>query len=354
MIAKFSAAEARQTAEIVKQAKQGLRREAAALREQQALIQASIDQGWNAQLSLLMNTAVEGRTEICCDSVFKFKALLRMGLRVFEYGKVRKQSGVRNASVITKEIDAVKSDIFKLFDNFIDSSPAAVKKHYDSAADFHKLNYQELLNAMRIGSTDEFNCDSSYLDEFYEDSSYLDAVPAEFSFSAKCSTYLEKLNDKIRGYKKLGKELEIAKNFKDDYSMTSGDYEFYEDDKDNDILQPTNERNTFKIKWASDEIPDFMIEPLCTRNGLSWIASKNGQLLQDAIFECLRGTATLGKNSKSLKFKLTGKGWYFVNDADYHYPSCMPDDLVEIIARQDFIIADTSATSRSYTIKVKW
>lgn len=139
-----------------------------------------------------------------------------------------------------------------------------------------------------------------------------------------------------------------------DYAMAYGDYEFYEDDRDNDILQPTNERNTFKIKWSSDQVPDFMIEPLGTRNGLTWMAAKNGQVLLAAIFECLRGAATVGKNSKSLKFKLTGKGWYFLGDDEKRIHSCMPDDLAEIIEKQDFTIADTFASAGTYTIKVKW
>ena len=349
MITKFSAEEARKEvelakkqAELEKHANQERRLEAAALRERQEQIQASIDQAWNAQMTLLIDASVEGRTEIYCDSVFKFKELVRRGLRVLEYGKVRKQSGVRSASFITKEIDAVKSKIFKLFDKFIDSSPSIVKKYYDTAADFHKLNYEELINTMRSGPTDEFCGDSAYLDYVRDD------------FSIKYSIHLEKLNDEIREYKKLGRELEIAKNFVDDYAMTSGEYEFNEDHQDKDILEPINERNTFKIKWASDEGPEFMSEPLFTKTGLNWISSEYGQNLLTSIFESLKGAAAKGKSWISLKFKLTNDGWYFTNDVGNKYPSCMPDDLVEIIARERFIIADTSATTRSYTIKVKW
>jgi len=33
---------------------------------------------------------------------------------------------------------------------------------------------------------------------------------------------------------------------------------------------------------------------------------------------------------------------------------CMPDELVEIIARENFTIDDTTATQKSYAIKVSW
>ena len=108
------------------------------------------------------------------------------------------------------------------------------------------------------------------------------------------------------------------------------------------------------VMWSQDSVAEFMSEPLFSKHGLNWISDEYGQNLLEAIFDCLKGAASRGKNRTSIMFKLTSHGWYFVNDVGYHYPSCMPDDLVEIVEMQGFIVSATSATSRSYTIKVKW
>ena len=108
------------------------------------------------------------------------------------------------------------------------------------------------------------------------------------------------------------------------------------------------------VMWSQDSVAEFMSEPLFSKHGLNWIADEYGQNLLEAIFDCLKGVALRGKNRASIMFKLTSHGWYFVNEVGYHYPSCMPNDLVEIVEMQGFIVSATSVTSKSYTIKVKW
>ena len=96
-----------------------------------------------------------------------------------------------------------------------------------------------------------------------------------------------------------------------------------------------------------------MNAPLLSGVGLAWLSTYRGQSLVEEVFDALSATAESGKSSAKLDFSLSKDGWYFLAGGRKIF-SCMPDELVDIIARENFNIDDTVSTERAYSIKVSW
>ena len=372
MVTKFSASEARQTVELAKQqaerdqkANEARKRDEDALREKQSLIQEAIDRGWAAQKTLIIDAAIDRKKELTLRTpIYKFRNLIDVGIDFIEIGWVKNQEVETNEDLYSYEDYERRSEMIGSLEEGI------------------RLLTRELMQAAHsdwgqyYGSVEKYiESINRAVDEAIEstsgvfDGDYILWVDVPGHLRRKYGTHFSHITNAIKFLKKsrtnplYGLPKRIKKKREE---MVYGQYIFSYKDQRVEILGEPHEllndddgwvdedKNHYKVKWISDENLEFMSEPLFTKNGLNWISGEYGQNLLDAIFDCLKGAAAKGKNITSLKFKLNNDGWNFVNDAGYHYPSCMPDDLVEIIARQDFIIADTSATSRSYTIKVKW
>ena len=372
MVTKFSASEARQTVELAKQqaereqkVNQAREREEDALREKQAFIQEAIDRGWAAQKTLIIDAAIDRKKELILRTpIYKFRNLIDVGIDFIEIGWVKNQEVETNEDLYSYEdyerrsemIRSLEEGIRVLARELMEAAHGDWGQYYGSVA-----KYIESINRA--------------FDEAIEstsgvfDGDYVLWVDVPGHLRRKYETHFSHITNAIKFLKKsrinplYGLPKRIKKKREE---MIYGQYLFsYKDQKVEILGEPQEllngdddwideDKNHYKVKWISDENSEFMSEPLFTKNGLNWISNEYGQNLLASIFESLKGTAAKGKSWISLKFKLTNDGWCFVNDVGYHYPSCMPDDLVEIIERQDFIIADTSATSRSYSIKVKW
>jgi hypothetical protein len=96
-----------------------------------------------------------------------------------------------------------------------------------------------------------------------------------------------------------------------------------------------------------------MNAPLLSDLGLAWLSTDSGQSLIEVVFESLGDAAEKGKSNVVLNFSLTKDGWYF-HFYERKFFCCMPDELVDIIAGENFLIDDTIATENSYSIKVRW
>lgn len=89
------------------------------------------------------------------------------------------------------------------------------------------------------------------------------------------------------------------------------------------------------------------------RDNLQPLSTYRGQNLIEEVFKSLSNAAEMGKSTLKLDFSLSKDGWYFLAEGRKVF-SCMPDELVEIISRENFTIDDTISTQKSYAIKVSW
>ena len=135
--------------------------------------------------------------------------------------------------------------------------------------------------------------------------------------------------------------------------MITGEYLFSDEDEEIDVIKQSVEGNKLKIRWATEAESTFMNYPLLSDVGLVWLSSYRGQNLIEEIFDSLSSAAEMGKTNLKLDFSLTKDGWSFAVGSRKVY-CCMPDELVEIIARENFTIDDTKSTQKSYAIKVSW
>ena len=372
MVTKFSAAEARLTVELAKQkaelekrAKQQNRLKEDALREKQAQVQEAVDQGWSAQMTLIVDAAVDRKKELILRTpIYKFRDLIDVGIDLIDVGWVKNQEVEKNKDFYTdreyeirdKLILSLEEDIHILGYELRLAAHAEWRKYYGSIEKYVKSMFLAVDDAIQSTSR-------------IVEGDYVLWSDVPIHLKRKYKSHFAHITTAVKFLKKSRQDplYGLPKKVKKQREKTIyGQYLFSSNDQRVDILGEPHDQsegdddwvdednNHFKVTWSSDEIYECMSEKLFTKNGLNWISDENGQNLLEAIFDCLKGAAAKRKNTTSIKFKLNSDGWYFVNDAGYQYPSCMPDDLVEIIARQDFIIADTSATSRSYTIKVKW
>lgn len=84
-----------------------------------------------------------------------------------------------------------------------------------------------------------------------------------------------------------------------------------------------------------------------------WLSSRRGQELLEEIFTCLSEAAGAGKAKLKLNFSISKEGWYFKKSLS-KFHSCRPDELVEIIELEGFIVEDTTSTEKNYAISVSW
>ena len=289
--------------------------------------------GFEKQRVSVISAAIDGHNEIEVESVFLFRELLDVGVQVVEEGLVKKQLLVTGKVV---GVDELKEEILHLFDLFIDAAKGDVKSYYDGFQRFHRLNYDALYEAL--------NSDRSW-SAFYGDEIYAEEIPEELR--SKYSDYIERINQRVRAYKGAYEEDDDA----DD--LITGEYLFSDEDEEIDVIKQSVEGNKLKIRWATQGESTFMNYPLLSDVGLAWLSSYRGQNLIEEIFDSLSSAAEMGKTDLKLDFSLTKDGWSFAVGSRKVY-CCMPDELVEIIARENFTIDDTKSTQKSYAIKVSW
>lgn len=342
MVTKFSAREARVKAENAKQTLEEQKRKNDELNKQISKERAIIKKGFSDQSIKIISAAIEGNTEVELTEVFLSEELLNLGLEVLEVGLVKKQSNKRDKDSDVLRLKVLKNEILECFDEFIDKSKRGLKNYYDGFSHFHKSNYDALYEA--INTNWEWR-------EFFGDDIYSEEVPDDLKDNY--SHYIEKINKKIKEYKNLHKliESDIEDDF-DENELITGEYSFLYDEVD-DLQKPSVEGNKFKIKWTSDDSITFMNDPILSDNGLAWLSGYRGQNLIEEIFNTLSYAADLGKTSLKLNFSLTKDGWVFLALHRKLY-CCMPDELVDIISREDFIIDDTTSSQKSYSIHISW
>ena len=352
MVTRFTASEARLKAETAKKTLVDQHKKTLEIKKILAKERTVIKQGFETLRINIMHAALEGKNEIEVDSVYLFRDLIDSGIQVVETGLVKKQN-LRCEKIIDPEIsEKIKDEILEKFDKFIDASKQDIKGYYGRFQLFHRLNYDALYEVI--------NSDWSW-SKFEGDSIYTDEVPDDLK--AKYFIYIEKINEKIQEFKAYNTDLifdtdkteDFDTDVEEDYDdqLIEGEYFFSKDDEEVDLLKPSVMGNTLKIKWTSETGNTYMNDPLLSEVGLAWLSTYRGQNLVDAIFDSLNSAAEMGRTNLKLNFSLDKDGWSFDSGSRKVF-CCMPDELVEIISRENFSIDDTKSTQKTYSIKVSW
>jgi hypothetical protein len=356
MVTRFSASDARLKAEQAKKTFEEQRQIQKELKRKQVKERAAIRVGFKKQRETILSAAIDGNTEIEVDSVFLFRELVDFGVQVIEAGLVKRQPNREEEeegdSLDVDVLEISKAKILECFDNFIDDAKSDLKVYYGGFQRFHRLNYDALYEAI----TSERSWS-----EFTGDDVYIEQVPDDIK--ARYRTHIEKINENIRAIRGLGIDYDNFEDSEDseDYfgdsedngELITGEYFFGDDDEELDVLRPSAEGNKLKIRWSSEHGSNFMNAPLLSDLGLAWLSTDRGQSLIEVVFYALSDAAENGKSNLELNFSLTKDGWYFLFYTRKIF-CCMPDELVDIIAYENFTIDDTIATEKSYLIKVSW
>ena len=345
MVTRFSASEARLKAENAQKTLEVQRKINEELKKSIAKESAFIKQGFEQQKIDVISAAIDGKTEIVVVSIYLYRELIDSGIQVVEEGVV-KQQNQKHEKVIDVEVrEKIKDEILEHFDVFIDASKHDLKGYYGGLKRFHRQNYDALYEVI--------SSDWSWI-EFYGDDVYLEEVPDDLK--SKYFDYFEKINEKIKEFKAYNEDLDFEdddyENY-DDGQLVTGEYCFSDADDEVDLLKPSVEGNALKIRWTAEAGSTYMNDPLLSVEGLAWLSTYRGQNLIEEIFDSLSSAAEMGKTNLRLDFSLTNDGWSFVVGSRKIF-CCMPDELVEIIARENFTIDDTTSTQKSYVIKVSW
>jgi hypothetical protein len=343
MVTRLSASQARLKVEMAKKLIEEQRIREKEIKRNQAKERAFLLKGFERQRELIISAAIDGNTEIEVDSVFLFRELIDSGIEVVERGLVRKQADCQETKINPSQLEHLKEEILEQFDKFIDDAKSDLKGYYGGLKRFHKFNYDSLYTVI--------NSERRHI-EYGGDYIYIEDVPD--NFKEKYRKYLDKINEKIQAYKEYKEDgSNEIHNYETEDDLVEGDYCFSDENEEIDVLKPSVEGNTLKIRWNSEEGSTFMNAPLLSDIGLAWLSTYRGQILIEEVFNALSESAEMGKSSMKLDFSLTKDGWYF-HAGGREIFCCMPDELVDIIARENFTIDDTIATEKTYSIKVSW
>ena len=345
MVTRFSASEARLKAENAQKTLEDQRKRNEELKKSIAKESAFIKQGFEQQKVDVISAAIDGKTEIVVVSIYLYRELIGSGIQVVEEGLV-KQQNLKHEKVIDVEVrEKIKDEILEHFNTFIDASKQDLKSYYGGLQRFHRQNYDALYEII--------NSDWCW-SEFYGDIVYSEEVPVDLK--SKYFDYIEKINDKIKEFKDYNADPDFDEDDDEDYDggqLVTGEYCFSDDDDELDLLKPSVEGNALKIRWTAEAGHTYMNDPLLSDVGLAWLSTYRGQNLIEEIFDSLSSAAEMGKINLRLDFSLTNDGWSFAVGSRKIF-CCMPDELVEIISRENFTIDDTTSTQKSYAIKVSW
>ena len=346
MVTRFSASEARLKAENAQKTLEVQRKKDDEQKKSLTKERALIKQGFENQKVKVISAAIDGQTEIVVDSIYLFRELLKFGIEVVEVGLVKKQRQTREKIIAWKKGNEIREEILEHFEVFIDAAKHDLKSYYGGIKRFHFMNYDVLVDIINSNSS---GCD------FDGDDIYAREVPYELK--SKYVEFIEIINQKIEELKDHNEESDFDEDDDDDDyydgQLVTGEYFFSDDDSQVNLLKPSVKGNKLKIQWTSEVGNTFMNDPLLSDSGLAWLSSYRGQKLIEEIFHSLSTAAEKGKTQLKLDFFLTNDGWMFDVGSEKVF-CCMPDELVEIIAREEFTIDDTTSTKKSYSIKVSW
>ena len=339
MVTRFSAMEARQKAEAAKQSLEEQRKLNSEVKKNLAKEKAFIKKGFNIQRLNLISAALNRDIVLSnLPQIFDYKSLLKLGFSVVEVGTINENSKNKDKLIRSDYLSDIKDDIISLIDYFIDQSDDDFSDHLKSVSLYHKRNIDQLyLNLKYPKDVDKLQFLFSHNDD----------LPSDLLF--EYSEQIQDIIDKINEYRMF--MFHVENNIK--YDLLNGEYSFRYYDDEIGVLEASYENNYFEIRWDLDCTSTHFNDSLFSANGLSWLVSSSGQKLLDSIFHTLSFSAEQGHSKTKLSFALSEDGWYFVNNF-IKISSCSPDDLVEIIKIEDFVINDTSSTAKSYSILVSW
>ena len=345
MVKRLSASDARLKAEHAQESLKEQRKRNEELKKSIAKDRAIIKKGFEHQRVQVISAAIDGKTELVVDSIYLFRELTDSGIQVVEVGLVKKQNKKQEKVIDLDVREKIKEEILECFDAFIDASKRDLKSYYDGLERFHMQNYNALYEVI--------NSDWSG-GEFYGDDVYILDVPSYLS--AKYIHHIKKINIKILELKVFNEDLDSDEDNDEDYDdgqLVTGEYCFGDDDDEVDLLRSSAKGNILKIRWSAEEGSTYMNDPLLSDVGLAWLSTSSGQNLFEEIFDSLTSASDMGKTNLNLNFSLTKDGWAFLVGGRKVF-CCMPDELVDIIASEDFTIEDTISNEKSYSIKVSW
>jgi hypothetical protein len=346
MATRFSASDARKQTELAKQRIDTERKAASEKKKLQAKKKAAINASWEKQRIEILSAAVDGKHEHHIENaVYKFMDLVDLGLKVIETGLVKYQFNGRDAQADKVKLEKLHERIFNSFNEFIDASKNDMSEYYGGTTVYFKTLNEELYE----------NISADFFSDFLGDDVMWNEVPEEISH--RYVKHFAIISERIKAYKDFKEVVDFG--MEDDSEvdvdvLVNSEYIYSDDDVASAVLTPTKVGNKLRITWSADLGAAHMNDPLFSDEGLTWLSSDTGQELLTSIFESLRSAAASGKTDATLTFELAHDGWFFKPRHGDSIYSCMPDEVVELIALEGFNVADTDSTETSYKIFVTW
>lgn len=339
MATRLSASEARKKTELAKKSLEEQRKLNIAAKKNLAKEKAFIKNGFINQRLKLISAALNRDIVLSkLPQVFDYKSLLKLGFSVVEVGTINHNFKNQDKLIRSDYLNVIKDDIISSIDYFIEQSNDDFSDHLRSVILYHKRNLDQLyLNLKYPKDAHKLQFLFSHYDDLHSD--------LLFEYSEQ----IQDISDKIDEYRMF--VFHVENNLK--FDLLNGEYSYRYYDEKIDVLENSYENNYFEIRWDLDCTSSHFNDSLFSANGLSWLVSPSGQNLIDSIFNFLSFSAEQGHTKTKLSFVLSEDGWYFVNNS-MNTPSCSPDDLVEIIKIEDFVVNDTISSTKSYLILVSW
>lgn len=346
MATRFSASDARKKTELAKQRIEAEKKAASETKKELAKKRQAINIGWEKQRLDILLAAIDGKHELKIkSSVYSFRRLVDLGLKVVEKGLVRYQFNGRDAQADKARLETLHKEILEAFNAFMDASKDDLSEYYGNFSIYYQTLHEELYETIN----------SYFSSDFFGDDVMFNEVPEKVS--NHYSSHFSIISDRIKAFKDFKQIVDFDMEDEDEVDidvLVNSEYVFSESDKPAAILNPSKAGNSLRIVWSADLGATHMNDPLFSDDGLAWLAATVGQEFLASVFKSLSLAAEEGKTETTLSFELVHDGWLFKKNRGETIYSCMPDEVVELVALEGFNVADTDSTDTGYKIFVTW
>jgi len=354
--------DARQLTDLAKKKIAQERRLARLDKEEQKKYRQLLQDGWDKQMVTMIAAAVKGSKSVSLKHpIYYFKILLELDFKVCEVGWVKNQEVVKQNNAPNKNelqvretwLTTLEDGIQELFDSFIEESQSDMSKYYEDSIDYQS-KMQDALNESFLEKDPVFDGDHTMW------------VDVPDRLRNKYSSHFSHISKAIKYYRRASADPSYRIPQKPTVALPEfilGEYEFSQEDKPEDILVPEEKSgksgakaNFFKVKWSikSKVAVDFLQEPLFSCQGLVWLSTEYGQQLVESIFSTLQNVSEKGASKAILIFEKNKEGWHFINHRMQRIPSCLPEDISQILSLANYEISDTKTYPAKFSIHVVW
>ena len=356
------ASDARQLSDIAKKKLAEEKRLALEAKKELKKYRQSLQEGWDKQMTTMIAAAVKGSKSVSFKHpIYYFKILLELDFKVCEVGWVKNQEVVKQNNEPNKKelqvretwLTTLEDGIQELFDSFIEESQADMSKYYEDSIEYRE-KMQDALNESFLEKDPVFDGDHTMW------------VDVPDRLRNKYSSHFDHISKAIKYYRRASADPSYRIAQKPVVALPEfilGEYEFSQGDKTEDILVPEQKSgktgakaNFLKVKWnIKSKVPvDFFQEPLFSCQGLVWLSTEYGQQLVESVFSTLQNVSEKGGSKATLIFEKNKEGWHFINHRMQRIPSCLPEDIIQILSLANYEISDTKSSLAKFSIHVVW